>query len=162
MSRARGPRAYWTDVNVKETSHSGLVELLNRRLTGLGAEGGDPIIAMFNIDGGGGLITVGDKMELVFPAFDALITGWQIAVKPAATVRLDIWRKAYGTGLPAVANTIISSNPAKPFTTAAVENRSLTVERWRPEIKAGDKLTLNVDSNDLAVRICLGLSGTKA
>lgn len=161
MAKAEGPRPKWVDVS-EEMAVPQLIRTLNRRLTGLGDQISDPIIAMFNIDGGGGIIPIGDKMELVFPDFDAIITGWQIIVKPAATVRLDIWRKAYGTGLPLLANTIIANNAAKPFTTAAVENRSPSVERWRPEIAAGDKLTLNVDINDVAIRICLGLSGVKS
>ena len=154
------PLIRWTDISNK-TGLPDLIQLLNRRLSGLGQQGSKLVIE-FNIDGGGSVITAGDKMELNFPDFPMVINGWQLTAKPATTCVLDLWKKAYGGGLPTVANTIISVAGAKPSLTAAVENRSLTVARWVTPVAAGAKMTLNVDSNNLATRMCLTLSARKA
>ncbi len=87
----------------------------------------DPKICAFgvSIDGGGAVITTGQKGYITIP-FACKIQGWTILGDVAGAIVVDVWKQAYASGLPAVAQTIAGSE--------------------KPTIAASGILGFNVDS----------------
>ena len=99
----------------------------------------------WNVSGAGSAITTGGKDDsLITIPFSGTIIGWYITSKESATVTVDIWKHA--SAVPTNTDTITAS--AKLTLTAAQFNNSTTLTGWTTAITVGDKLKLEVESNN--------------
>ena len=131
-----------------------LVRILNRRLANLTQ--GDAALLLIHIDGGGSVITTGVKLDIPFPDYGAVITGWDLVADTSGSIVIDLWKDSYGNYPPTVADTITAS--AKPTLSSATKNRATAVPTWTREIRRGDTIRVNVDSVSTVTRVTLGLS----
>jgi len=93
-----------------------------------------------NLDGGGVIITTGQKRYVKIP-FNCTITEWSIISREVGSITFDIWKKA---GVkPTVVDTITAS--AKP-TLASSDFAVGAPTGWNVSILAGDIIGWNVDS----------------
>lgn len=120
--------------------------------------GSNTIALLFVIDGGGSVITTGQKGHLEIP-FAMTITGWTLLGDQSGSIVIDVWRDSYANFPPTVADTITGSE--KPTLTAAQKNQDLTLSTWSPLVTAGDILAFNVDSVSTLTRVALSIRGTK-
>src|SRR5580765_6016092 len=79
-----------------------------------------------NLDGGGSILTTGQKGYIRIP-FNATITGWSIIAREVGSATFDVWKSPSGTK-PTVANTITAS--AKPTLTGTDTVSSTAVGTW--------------------------------
>jgi len=126
------------------------------RLTVQSQEGGGggalPIEATF--DGGGAIADIGlQKFYRVDQA--KTIKAWYLFSDTPATVTIDIWRiTAAEEWPPTVADTICNGH--LPALNDAQEASDSDLSDWTSvELAAGDKLIINLSSNDLATKIYL-------
>lgn len=112
------------------------------------------------IDGGGSVITTGVKGYIMIPKAST-ITKWTLlsidgaGPATAGSIQIDIWKIAYGSYPPTVANTITAS--AKPTLSSANKNQSSTLTGWTTAIAANDTLGFNVDSATAVTKVILEL-----
>lgn len=104
-----------------------------------------PIIETINIiiDGGGSVITTGDKADIQWDK-DVVIEGYTLFSVPEGSIVIDLWVDTYGHFPPTVADSITGSN--KPTLTVAHEAQDLTLTGWSTAIGAGNNMRVNVDS----------------
>ena len=111
------------------------------------------------IDGGGAAITTGVKAFLSVP-FACTLTGWTLLSSDAAatsgSIQIDLWKAAYASYPPTVANTITGS--AKPLFSSANKATSTTLTGWTTSIAAGDVIGVNVDSAATVTKVTLALA----
>lgn len=108
----------------------------------------------FVIDGGGSVVTTGEKTTtLIQLPYAGTIIGWYLTSKETATVTIDIW--AHDSSDPANGNTIVAS--AKPSLTAAKFNNSTTLTGWTTASAAGKKYKIEVEANDASTNLKLTL-----
>lgn len=112
----------------------------------------------FIIDGGTG-ITTGAKKAYTRAPYDGTITGWEIVADVSGSIVLDVWKAAYASFPPTVANTITAS--AKPTLSSAQKNTSTTLTGWTTTVTKGDYLEVNVDSVSTVAKIVLNLIMSK-
>lgn len=104
------------------------------------------------IDNGDTVIPTGTTAQVVAP-YAGTITGWRILGTPAATVEVDVRKKA--GAVPSSADTIVASDP--PALTAASVASSTALTGWTTAVAAGDVLVMSVTANNLTTRITLVL-----
>lgn len=124
------------------------------------ADDGLPIAAItFIIDGGGEVITTGQKGHLIIP-FDCTITWATLLADQAGAIVVDIWKKPYATFPPTDEESITSATPPTiPATNQKSSDATLT--DWTVDIDANDTLAFNVDSCAAIKRVTLALKVTK-
>lgn len=117
-------------------------------------------VAVFNfiIDGGGIVITTGQKGHLEIP-FNCTITGWTILAEQSGSIVIDIWKDTYASFPPTVADTITGTE--KPTLSSAQKNQDLSLSSWTTSVTAGDILAFNVDSITTLTRVVVSLRVTK-
>lgn len=145
-----------TDSNLAATNVQEAIDELAVDLTGTSVKTSEIV---FTFDGGGAAIPGGTQRELSVP-FACSITSWVLLSDQAATAVLDVWMDTYSNYPPTIADTIVGG--AYPALSAASKNETFTLTGWTTAIAAGDTLKVNVNSNDLAQRLTLGLTITKS
>jgi hypothetical protein len=153
---ARNPVVRWTDINVKETSHQKLIQLLNIRMKKLGeAPAGTRGEIVFVADASPDPIAPGGIIYFPFPKFDAIIDGWTMVADAAGNFEVDIYKAQYPT-IPSGANSIVAAAP--PALVAAQIDRAVSVPTWNTRIKAEDTLGFEVTVASGVTRVTLSLS----
>lgn len=104
----------------------------------------------FVIDGGGAVITSGQKGHIVVD-FDCTILSWTILSDVTGSITLDIWKSTYAAFPPVVGGSIVGAG-TKPSLTTAVKNQSLTPNWTTLTINAGDILAFNADATPATVQ----------
>lgn len=104
--------------------------------------------------GGGALISVGIKLDLVVD-FDCTVIGWTMLLDIAATMRIDLWKDTYGNYPPVAGDTMPGASGNRPQTVAALKAVGSPSAWTKKTIVAGETIRVNVDTNDLAQRALL-------
>lgn len=104
---------------------------------------------------GTGAITTGVKGD-VYLANSYRIVASTLLADQTGSIVLDIWKNAYGSYPPTVANTITAS--AIPTLSSALKAQDTTLTGWTTLINAGDTLRFNVNSATTVTRVCLALT----
>ena len=116
------------------------------------------ITITYIIDGGGSVITTGEKGHLEIP-FACTLTSWTLLADQSGSIVIDVWNDTYANFPPTVADTIAGSE--KPTLSAAQKNQDLALGTWTTAVSAGDILAFNVDSASTVERITLSIRATK-
>lgn len=102
-------------------------------------------VLLVSITGNGSTITTGIvKGADAFFDFSATITKVTMLADQSGSIVVDIWKAAYGSYPPTVANTITASD--LPTITSATKSQDSTLTGWTTSISAGDVLRFNVNS----------------
>ena len=113
----------------------------------------------FLLDGGGSVITPGVKGFVEVP-FACTITAVTLlstdAAVTAGSIVVDLWKAAYASYPPTVANTITAS--ATPTLASATKSHDATLTGWTTAIAAGDILGVSVTSVTALLRVALSLT----
>lgn len=110
------------------------------------------------IDGGGSVITTGNKGYLVIP-YAGTITGWQVISDVNGSCVIDVWKESSGN-VPTVANTIAGTE--KPTLSSQQINSDLTLTTWTTAVNQNDVFGFNVDSASTVTRVNLTIFITKS
>lgn len=112
------------------------------------------------IDGGGGVITTGQKGYFNCP-FAGTIVSATLVSDITGSIVIDVWKLAFSTSaLPTVANSITAS--AKPTLSSAKGSQNTTLTGWTTAVTAGDTFGFNVDSASLLTKATLVLKILKS
>lgn len=99
---------------------------------------------LYEIDGGGSVITTGIKAPGIYIPFACTITAVRLLGDQFGSIVVDIWADTYANYPPTNADSICAS--AKPTISAATKSEDTTLTGWTTSIAAGTVLRLNVDS----------------
>jgi hypothetical protein len=118
----------------------------------------DSVVVNFIIDGGGSVITTGEKghVELTFAM---AITGWTILADQAGSIVVDVWKDTYANYPPTNADSIAGTE--KPTLSSAQQNQDLSLTTWTTTVAAGDILAFEVESATTVTRVTVALRGRK-
>lgn len=108
----------------------------------------------FIIDGGGAVITTGEKGHLIVD-FAATILAVTMLGDQSGSIVVDIWKDTYANYPPANADSITAS--AVPTISGATKSQDATLTGWTTSIAAGDVLAFNVDSIATIQRLLISL-----
>jgi len=108
----------------------------------------------FVIDGGGEVITTGEKGHLEIP-YACTIKQVTMLADQSGSIVVDIWKKAYGSYPPANGDSITASAP--PTISSAQKSQDATLTGWTKSISSGDILAFNVDSCATIQRVTISL-----
>ncbi len=109
----------------------------------------------FVIDGGGSAITTGVKGDLEV-SFNCQITRARQMADQSGSIITNIWKAAFASFPPTVANKITSTTP--PTITSASTSSDTTLSSWTTGISAGDILRFNVDGATTIQRVTVSLT----
>jgi hypothetical protein len=127
--------------------------------TGPTGPAGDVAIP-FIIDGGGSVITTGQKGHIEVP-FACTINRVTLLADVAGAIVVDIWKTTYAGFPPADGNSITAS--AVPTISATNQkSQDSTLTGWTTSISAGDVLAYNVDSATTITRLAVVLRVTRS
>ena len=110
------------------------------------------------IDGGGSVITTGNKTWVRIP-YNGTITGYELTADVSGSIVIDIWKSTYATYPPVVGGTITAA--AKPTLAGTIKAQDTTLTGWTTAVSAGDYLLFNVDSVATVTKVVLSLQITK-
>ena len=110
------------------------------------------------IDGGGSAITTGIKGDIEVP-FNCTINAATLLADQSGSAVIDVWKVAYASYPPTVADKITASAP--PTLSAAAKSQDATLTGWTTTITAGDVLRINVNSASTVTRVLLSLKITR-
>lgn len=110
------------------------------------------------VDGAGAPITTGQKGFITIP-FDCTIIGNYVMADQSGSVVFDVWKRAFSSFPPTVAQTITAS--AKPTLSSAQSSSDTTLTGWTTSVKAKDVIAFNVDSASTVTRVTLVLQVAK-
>lgn len=91
--------------------------------------------------------------------FSCVINSWVIGGDTTGSIQFDIWKVAYASYPPTVANSIVASAP--PSVTSATSNSSSTLTGWTTAITAGDCIRISVTSVSSFTKVTLALQVTR-
>jgi hypothetical protein len=106
------------------------------------------------VDGGGMVITSGNKLDVEVP-FDCIIMGWTILADRPGTAEIDLWKTNYANAPPTLSNTIVSTS--KPILSGNSKAQASNLTGWDRGISAGDIIRVNVDAASLVTRLTFTL-----
>lgn len=109
---------------------------------------------------GGPLIQPGIYMDIVLP-FACVIVGWAMYTDQVATARIDLWSDVHANFPPTIAGTMPGAAANRPQVAAANKATGAVAGWTKTAFLAGDILRVNLDVNDVATRITLGLKVRK-
>jgi len=112
----------------------------------------------FVMDGGGSVISTGQKGYLISP-YTGIITGWTIIADSVGSIVIDVWKDTYANYPPTIADTISGSE--KPTLSSANKNTDSNLTTWTTSFSAGDIFTINVDSVSTVTKVTLLLHTIK-
>jgi hypothetical protein len=108
------------------------------------------------LDGSGATILTGVKMDVPVD-FACEVVGWSMFCDAAVNARVDLWSDSFANFPPTIADTMPGADANKPRVVAAAK-ASGGVSGWtKTAIAAGDIIRVNLDTNDAAVRITVGV-----
>lgn len=110
------------------------------------------------IDGGGAVISTGVKGFIYIP-YDCVIQGAFLMADISGSIVIDVWKVAFGSFPPTVANTIVAAAP--PTLSSARSSSDTTLTGWTKNVLAGDVIAFNVNSATTVTRVNLLLKVTK-
>lgn len=142
--------------------NAGTAKWVNTPNTGGGGIGTGSLAGAVEItvgDPGGSVITAGTKAYLYIP-FDCTLTAWNLTAGVSTTTTLDVWKRASASGLPTDTQRIAGTD--KPRLAAATFARSSLLSGWTTSVSAGDLIGVEVESNDSAKYLALGLEFSRA
>lgn len=111
------------------------------------------------IDGSGAAITTGVKGYLYIP-YACTITSVVMLADQTGSIVVDVWKVAYASFPPTVANTITAS--ALPTISSAQKSLDSTLTGWTTSVSAGDTIGFNVNSATSITRLNMLLKVTKS
>ena len=114
----------------------------------------DRITRTFVIDGGGGVISTGQKGHLDF-SYNCALKRVRLEADQSGSMVIDIWKDTWANAPPTVADTICAS--AKPTLSAAQFYEDTTLTGWNRHIAKGDIVAFNVDSCSTITRVTVSL-----
>lgn len=120
---------------------------------------GETTIFPIVIDGAGGAIAAGVKVDLPWP-YNAKITGWEIMADQSGSIVVDLWKDTYANYPPTVADTFVGAN--KPTLATAQKHTYTAAAGAEWTINQGDIVRVNVDSATTVTRVLIALKVTKA
>ena len=118
----------------------------------------DVLEIAFVIDGGGALITTGEKGHIRVP-FGCDINRNSLLADQSGSIVIDIWKDTLANFPPANGDSITASAP--PTITTDTDSEDATLTGWTTAITADDILAFNVDSVTSIQRVTLGLKVTR-
>lgn len=109
---------------------------------------------VFAFDGGG--VALPANIQADFPMdFNATITQATLLADQAASATVNVYKDTYGNYPPTVGDSIVAA--AKPTISGSLASKDATLAGWTTALAAGDTLRVNLDTNDFAQRLTLGL-----
>jgi hypothetical protein len=109
---------------------------------------------IFNIDGGGLVITGGIKGDLIIP-FACVIDQWTLLADQTGSIVVDVWKNTYASYPPTAGNSITGS--ALPTISSSNKGQSSTLTGWTTTVAAGDTLRFSVTSVTTVTRVMVAL-----
>lgn len=110
------------------------------------------------IDGGGSVVTTGDKGYVRVP-YACIITGWTLLSDIAGSIVIDVWKDSYSNYPPTLADSIAGSE--KPTLTSAIKNENTAVTTWSTAVAAGDIIGFSVTSVATVQKVYLSINTVK-
>ena len=101
-------------------------------------------VATFVCDGSGAVLTSGLKGFLYIP-WACTITKATILADQSGTVAVDIWKAAYASFPPTIANTIVNGHPVTLTSQQNNQDTSIIGEGWTTSVSAGDVFAFNLN-----------------
>lgn len=118
---------------------------------------------LFVIDGGGSVLTTGQKGDLAIP-FDCTIQSVELFADRVGSVVVDVYKTTYAnfdaSTHPAVADKITGA--AKPTIVAGTKYIDTALSGWTTTIAAGDIIAFNIDSIAAIQRLTVTLNVSKS
>jgi len=109
------------------------------------------------IDGGGSVITMGEKGTIEVTQ-NCWIDSWTMIADQTGSANVDLWSRDYSTVLPTQANSV-TGNIGMTIS-ADTANQSNIISNWRMnKINAGNVITYNVQSCSTITRLAVHLYG---
>jgi len=115
-------------------------------------------VITFIIDGGGSVITTGEKGHLEIP-FACTIERVTMLADQSGSIVVDIWKDSYANFPPTDADSITGASP--PTISSGQKSQDSTLPGWTTGINAGDILAFNVDSIATCERVLISLKVKK-
>jgi hypothetical protein len=154
-----------TNKTISGASNTLTVRLDNTDVTGTlpVAKGGTGITndvktaeIIFIIDGGGSVITTGNKGTVQIP-FACTVNSWTVLADQSGSIVVDVKRATYAN-FPTTASIAGSE---KPTLSAVQKNEDTTLSTWTTSIVAGDILEYVVDSITTCTRVTVCIKVTR-
>ncbi len=117
------------------------------------------VVIPFIIDGGGAVITTGEKGHLPPLPRAMTVTGWTILGDVSGSIVVDVAKDTYANFPPAFPGDSIAGTE-KPTLSSAQKNQDRTLSSWTTALAKDDILAFKVDSAATVTRVTLGLEGT--
>lgn len=111
------------------------------------------VVGLF-ADGGGSVLTTGRKAGYIRMPYAGIITSWTLLADVVGDIVLDVWKRAYASFPPTVADTITAA--AKP-TISANNKASGSPTGWTTTFTADDVFAFSIDSVSTITQITLEL-----
>jgi len=113
---------------------------------------------IFVIDGGGSVISTGEKGHLLIP-FKCKIEEVSLLADQSGSIQIDIWKNTYNNFPPSDSDSICDGNEPAISDSDKYQDSELT--NWTKTIDAGDILAFNVDSCSNITRVTIVLKVKK-
>ncbi len=113
-----------------------------------------PTAIGFIIDGGGAVITVGEKGHVEIP-YACTISRVTMLADQSGDIEVDIWKDTFGNFPPTSGDSITSSTVAT--ISGDVAHQDTTLTSWTTSVTAGDILAYNVDTVKTIQRVMVSL-----
>jgi len=120
-----------------------MLQNINNNMSTLTEELAGSAGLMWVIDGGGSVITTGEKGHLPVP-FNCEIKGGQLFANQSGSIKIDIWKDIYTNFPPADADSICGGNELE--ISSNTKDSDLVLTGWNKAVKKFDILAFNVDS----------------
>ena len=117
------------------------------------------VVIPFIIDGGGAVITTGEKGHLPPLPRAMTVTGWTILGDVSGSIVVDVAKDTYANFPPTFPADSIAGTE-KPTLTSAQKNQDRTLTSWTTALAKDDIISFNVDSATTVTRVTIGLEGT--
>ncbi|MBA7599351.1 hypothetical protein ES703_06383 [subsurface metagenome] len=114
----------------------------------------------FIIDGGGSVITAGEKGHQEVP-FACTIKRASILADQAGAIKVDIWKSTYAAFPPTNDGSICGGNEPE-IAASGQKDQDAALTDWTTALAAGNILAFNVDSCATITRVTLSLVVQKA
>lgn len=98
----------------------------------------------WTIDGGGSVLSTGNKSAFVMMPYSGNITAAYLLADQSGSVVVDIWKDTYANFPPTVADTITAA--AKPTLSGAQKDKDTTLSGWTKAFSTEDIYEINIDS----------------
>jgi hypothetical protein len=113
-----------------------------------------PVTVGVTVDGGGEVISTGQKGYLQCP-ITGTITSWTLLADQSGSTVIDVWKDTYANAPPTDADSITAAAP--PTLSSATKATNSTLTGWTTAVTAGDVFGFNVDSATTLQRVTLQL-----